>query len=370
MVNKYSSIIFISICMFGIQNLFGQKKGKPQDPVRPFSYIEKEVSFINKVDGTILKGTLTLPDEKKKYPAVILVTGSGAQNRDEQIGEHKPFGVIADYLTKAGIAVLRYDDRHYKMSIKEGWKFTTMDLAGDAKAAVDYLYSAEHIDTSFIGIAGHSEGGIIAPIVAASDQRVSYIISLAGPGIDGKEIMIKQAKDFAENEKDIEFGLRRVDILLHEPNIHVRKEKMKRLGREIYGMFNLKAKTNINLYMDTVISEWSKFFTVYKPSEAWQKVTCPVLAINGEYDIQVYADENLAAIEEALKIAQNSNYTIVKIPKANHLFQIVETGNAKDYNSLVKEYLESEQTFAPEVLKIIGDWILLKYQINNRNKSN
>ena len=359
MVEKCFSIILICISM----NLFGQKKGKPQEPIRPFSYIEKEVTFTNKLDGTVLKGTLTLPDEKNNYPAVILVTGSGAQNRDEQIGQHKPFLVIADYLTKAGIAVLRYDDRHLNMSVKQGWKYTTMDLAGDAKAAVDFLFLTENIDTSFIGIAGHSEGGTIAPIVASSDPRVSFIISLAGTSISGREIAFKQANVFAENPKELRFKNESTEILINEPDIKLRKQKIKHLNNTIYGSFNIIAKIKLCLWIDMTVSEWNRFFILYDPSEAWKKVTCPVLALNGEYDIQVIADENLAAIEEALKIAKNKDYSIIKVPKANHLFQIVKTGNAKNYNSMVKEYLETEQTFAPEVLKIIGDWILLKYQV-------
>jgi len=149
------------------------KKKRPQEPKRPFPYIEKEVKFTNSADGMVLKGTLTIPDDKKQYPAVILVTGSGAQNRDEEILGHKPFLVIADHLTKAGIAVLRYDDRHFKMPIKKGWSYTTKDFANDAKAAVDFLEQQENIDSSFIGIAGHSEGGVVAPMVASMDSRVA-----------------------------------------------------------------------------------------------------------------------------------------------------------------------------------------------------
>lgn len=355
--------------MLSIQNLFGQKKSKPQEPIRPFSYIEKEVTFVNQADGTVLNGTLTLPGDKKNYPAVILVTGSGAQNRDEQIGDHKPFLIIADYLTKAGVAVLRYDDRHFRMSVKQGWKYTTMDLAGDTKAAVDFLFSVSNIDTSFIGIAGHSEGGVIAPIVASADPRVSFIISLAGTGLSGLDIAIKQAEDLAENSNDLRFRRECLDILISEHDIKLRKKNIKHLNNTIYGKFNIKEKLKLSLYIDMTVSEWNKFFIEYKPSDAWQNVTCPVLALNGEYDIQVFADENLYAIEEALQKAGNRDFTMIKIPKANHLFQIVENGEAKDYNSMVKEYLESEQTFSPEVLKIIGDWILLKYHVKLNNIS-
>jgi hypothetical protein len=356
--------------MFNFQNLFGQKKGKPQEPIRPFSYIEKEVSFVNQVDGTVLNGTLTLPDDKKNYPAVILVTGSGPHNRDEQMGAHKPFLVLADHLTQLGIAVLRYDDRHLTMSVRQGWKYTTMDLASDAKAAVGYLSSLSNIDASFIGIAGHSEGGVIASIVASSEARVSYIISLAGPGISGYEISMDQAVDLAEDHRDLSYRKKVIEILKQEPDINLRKQKIKRIGNNIYGRFNIKAKLKIGLYLDMTVSEWNKFFTDYNPAEAWQKVTCPVLAINGAYDQQVQAGKNLAAIEQALKMAGNKDFKTIIIPKANHLFQIIESGKAKSGGSMVKAYLESEQTIAPEVMKIIGDWILLQYQIKSRMVSN
>jgi hypothetical protein len=157
--------------------------------------------------------------------------------------------------------------------------------------------------------------------------------------------------------------------LKQEPDINLRKRKIKRIGNNIYGRFNIKAKLKIGLYIDMTVSEWNKFFIDYNPSYAWQKVTCPVLAVNGEYDQQVQADKNLAAIEQALKLAGNEDFTSIKIPKANHLFQITENGIPKDDKAMIKTYLDIDQTFAPEVLKIIGDWILLKYQIKLGNIS-
>lgn len=339
------------------------KKKRPQEPKRPFPYIEKEVKFTNSADGMVLKGTLTIPDDKKQYPAVILVTGSGAQNRDEEILGHKPFLVIADHLTKAGIAVLRYDDRHFKMPIKKGWSYTTKDFANDAKAAVDFLEQQENIDSSFIGIAGHSEGGVVAPMVASMDSRVAFIITLAGTGLSGREIAVKQNQYFSENKKDAAFAKIAHEIILNEPDFLLRKKKLWQLTNEVYGKFSFITKLKHYFVMNITASEWNRFFIMYDPAEALEKVTCPVLALNGEFDIQVLPQDNLAAIEEALKKAKNTDYTTTVIPKANHLFQIVESGGPKPYSKLVKEYATTEQTITPEVLEIMTEWIIKRYLI-------
>jgi dienelactone hydrolase len=362
MAMKYKFVIVISTSILLYQNLFSQEMKKPQEPIRPFDYVEKEVSFTNPIDGTVLNGTFTLPNENSKFPAVVLVTGSGAQNRDEEILGHKPFLVIADYLTKAGFAVLRYDDRHFKMPVKQGWKYTTMDFAEDAKGAIDFLNNNHCIDTSFIGIIGHSEGGVVAPIVASEDNRVAFVISLAGTGLSGYQIACNQGRDLAKNAKEEEFSKKALEVIVNEPDINTRKKKLWDINNAIYGRFNLKARSELKSTIEMSISEWNRFFIKYNPSVAWKKVLCPVLAINGEYDIQVIPDENLNAIDKALKFAGNKDYSIVTIPKANHLFQIVESGGQKGYSSLIAEYQKTEQTFSPDVLKIIGDWMLSKYK--------
>lgn len=342
--------------------VFSQEKKREQEPVRPFSYVEKEVSFTNPADGTVLKGTLTLPDESKRYPAVVLISGSGAQNRDEEILGHKPFMVIADYLTKAGIAVLRYDDRHFGMSIKEGWKYTTADLAGDAASAFDFLYHHSNIDTSFIGLAGHSEGGVIAPMVAAENKQVAFVISLAGTGLKGIDILRQQGKDICENEKDTEFQLKAVDIIANETDIKIREKAIRALNTQINGRFNLKSRFQLKQMIDMITSDWNRYFILYNPAEAWAKVTCPVLAINGEYDIQVIAKDNLNAIEQALILGGNKNYTVKIIPKLNHLFQTVEAGGPKKYSLLIKEYNDARESFSPVALKLISEWILSEHK--------
>lgn len=364
-MGKSITVLFILITLN--MNLTSQTKKKPQEPERPFPYVEKDVSFKNAVDGTTLYGTLTLPDENNKYPAVVLVTGSGPQNRDEEILGHKPFLVIADYLTRSGFAVLRYDDRHLNMPVTEGWKFTTFDLANDTKAAVQFLRANKNIQSNFIGIIGHSEGGVIAPIVASEDKHIAFVVSLAGTGLSGYQIALNQGKDLAIDSKEEEFSKKSLEVIVNEPDIVVRKKKIKQIHHELYGWFHFKARKTLKSTIDMTVSEWNRQFIMFDPTTAWCKVTCPALALNGEHDIQVHPAENLQAIEKALNAAGNKDFLIKIIPKANHLFQEVKNGGAKDYNSLIAEYQQSEQTISPEVLKIIKDWLLLMYEKNSKS---
>jgi pimeloyl-ACP methyl ester carboxylesterase len=247
------------------------------------------------------------------------------------------------------------------MPVKQGWKYTTLDFAGDVKAAIDFLFTENNIDTSFIGIIGHSEGGVIAPMVASEDKRVKFIISLAGTGLSGYQIASSQAKDLASNSRELIFSKKSLETIVNEPDIKKRKRKLWEINSIVYGKLNLASKYNLYFTIDMAVSEWNRFFINYNPSNAWQKVLCPVLALFGEYDIQVLPAENLQAIEEALIISGNTDYSLVTIPKANHLFQTVENGGPKDYKSLLKEYNESEQTISPAVLKKISDWIIERY---------
>jgi uncharacterized protein len=336
-------------------------KRKPQEPIRPFPYCEQKVSFRNPVDQMLLHGTLTLPDTTNRHPAMVLVSGSGAQNRDEEILGHKPFFVIADALTRAGIAVLRYDDRHYKMSVKKGWRYTTLDLAGDVKAALDFLAHHANIDASFLGVAGHSEGGTIAPIVASSDSRVAFLISLAGTAVSGKIIAVHQENDLASDDKDREFTHRVNAMTISEPDYRKRKSQFWKIFNSVYGRFHWVKKFFISFSLEMAISEWNRFFHLLDPMEYWRNVTCPVLALNGEYDIQVLPEENLRAMEEALISAGNSEISFHVISKANHLFQTVDSGGPKSYTNLINEYRQSEQTISPEVLSLMKDWILSQY---------
>ena len=186
----FTILVFISICACG-------QRSRPQDPLSPFPYEVEEVEFRNKIDGAELSGTLTIPQDGETFPAVILVSGSGLQDRDETVYGHKPFKVIADYLCRNGIAVLRYDDRGVGGSGGSAAGATTEDLATDARAAVDYLITRGDIDPARVGIIGHSEGGLIAFMLASSQKNIAYLVSLAGPGVDGKTIMLDQSEHIA-----------------------------------------------------------------------------------------------------------------------------------------------------------------------------
>lgn len=337
---------------------------RPQEPKPPFPYLSEDVKFTNEKAGIEIAGTLTIPAGNGPFPAVILITGSGSQNRNEELLGHKPFWVIADYLSRNGIAVLRYDDRGVGQSQGTPINATSDDLATDAAAAFLFLRTRKEIEPKSIGLAGHSEGGLIAPIVAASDPRIAFIISLAGLGVTGEQILHKQNHDISTvsgaEEKEVNKGIsinkKLFAILRKEPDNDKAAEKMtaayrKLLTKEKTSPGDIdKAIKQFNASLNPVSYNWFRFFISTDPKVFWKKVKCPVLALNGEKDLQVAADINLTAIEKALKSAGNKDVKTIKLPELNHLFQHCKTG-------LPSEYGEIEETFSPEVLKIMSGWI-------------
>jgi uncharacterized protein len=337
---------------------------RPQEPKPPFPYLSEDVKFTNEKAGIELAGTLTKPDGNGPFPAVILITGSGSQNRNEELMGHKPFWVIADHLSRNGIAVLRYDDRGVGQSKGTPLNATSGDFAGDAGAAFLYLRTRKEIDPESVGLAGHSEGGLIAPIVAASDQRIAFIISLAGTGVTGEQILHKQNHDISmvsgADEKQVMKGIsinkKLFAILRKEPDNDKAADRITAAYKKIL----IKEKVSpgdidkdikqLNSSLNPVSYNWFRYFISTDPKVFWKKVRCPVLALNGEKDLQVAADINLPAIEKALKTGGNNKVKAVKLPELNHLFQHCQTG-------LPAEYGEIEETFSPEVLKIMSDWI-------------
>ena len=312
-----------------------------------------------------LAGTLTLPSGTGSHPAVILISGSGPQDRDETLMEHKPFLVLADHLTRNGIAVLRYDDRGVAKSKGRFKSATIYDFAADAKAAIAYLKSRPEINPKKIGLVGHSEGGMVAPMVAAGSREVSFIVMLAGTGVRGDRLLLSQqqmigrasglsdtvlARSLALNAKMFEMVLNATDSTklangLTEfvgsfLNQLPESEKPKGISLEEY------TRRTVN----EVTGPWFQNFIRYDPATSLEKVKCAVLAVNGEKDLQVPATENLAAIGKALKKAGNKNVTLKAFPSLNHLFQEARTG-------LPAEYQEIEQTFSPVVLEYITGWI-------------
>ena len=332
---------------------------RPQNPQPPYPYISEDVEYKNPESGLKLAGTLTVPRENKKFPAVILITGSGAQDRDETIFEHRPFAVIADYLTRNGIAVLRVDDRGVGGSEGNISNATSEDFAGDVIAGIHFLKNRNEIDDENIGLIGHSEGGIIAPMVANRTNEAAFMVLLAGPGIPGEQILYQQndrslkamgmSDEMISQNRQLQENIFR--IILNEQDSAKRMDRLQRtLSGGMYPMMNEDQKKAIDAQVEAVNTPWFRFFLTYDPYPALTKVDCPVLALIGENDMQVPAESNLPAIEKALKEGGNPDYKIMKLEKLNHLFQASETG-------AISEYGQIEETISPGVLEIIKDWI-------------
>jgi uncharacterized protein len=334
---------------------------RPQEPKPPFPYISEEVAFKNTSANITLAGTLTKPEGKGPFACVVMITGSGAQNRDEEILGHKPFLVIADHLTRNGIAVLRYDDRGVYESTGDFASATTRDLADDVNSAVAYLKT--RTDVKQIGLIGHSEGCVIAPMVAAENSAVDFIVMLAGTGVNGAEILLLQqeligraeglsekdlAKNKAANKKINAIVLSSKDVTDAKKKLENHLKNKKNLPTNSSEMSD---KEFAKYLIDTYANPWIFYFIRLEPRVALEKVTCPVLAVNGSKDLQVDAGQNLPPIKAALEKAGNKDVTIIEYPGLNHLFQECETG-------AVSEYVKIEQTFSPQVLEDITTWIL------------
>jgi len=339
-----------------------KKKPKFQEPTKPYPYKSEEITFVNKKANNItLSGTLTLPKNIKKPVVAILISGSGPQNRDEEILDHKPFLVLADHLTNNGIAVLRYDDRGVAKSEGTQKNATSADFATDVEAAITYLQTRKDIDTSKIGLIGHSEGGLIAPMVASNNNNVAFIVLLAGPGVNGAEVLKTQTKKAFElaglTKKHIDFNNKVSEEIYNMVKIENDNNKLqiniidylnevKKVAPDSYA--KELTDTAIKIQAKTISSPWMTYFIKTNPKEFLNQVNCPVLAINGSKDIQVIADLNLSGINSALK--HNDDVTVKKLEGLNHLFQTCETG-------AVNEYAKIKETFSPKALQIISNWI-------------
>jgi len=342
------------------------KVNRPQEPTQPYPYHSEDVKFENTQAEITLAGTLTLPKSKGKFPVVVLISGSGAQDRDETLLGHKPFLVLSDHLTKNGIAVLRYDDRGTAESTGQFKSATSQDFATDVEAAVAYLKTRDEIDHSKIGLVGHSEGGLIAPIVASQSTDVAFIVLLAGPGIPGDSLLLMQQRliseaggtkkaDLDKAEKDNKIAL---DIIVNSTDQKQLKKDLEKYitetvknGSEDDIPEGMNKKQFIKLQVNQLSDPWLVNFLKFDPVPTLKLVKCPVLAINGEKDLQVPATVNLNGIKSALKESGNTDLTAIAFKNLNHLFQECETGSPD-------EYAKIEQTFAPEALSTISSWIL------------
>jgi uncharacterized protein len=340
---------------------------RPQNPKKPYPYKEEEVTVINKGADVTLAGTFTYPEKGDNFPTIVLITGSGPQDRDEAILGHRPFLVLSDYLTRHGIAVLRCDDRGIGKSTGNFGTSTTKDFVTDALACVEYLKARKEVDKKNIGLIGHSEGGIIAPMAAMKSKDVSFIVLMAGTGLNGRKILELQSRLIAKAEgesdeninKMMEINTKLYDIAIQEKDSSRAEAKIHKVLDDFYSTMpdsvkNSPENSKERLYAQTktLLSPWFRFFLSYEPKENLSKLKIPVLAVNGEHDLQVPPKENLAAIESALKTAGNKNYKVVEIPKLNHLFQTSVTGSPTEYSKI-------EETIAPIALSTISDWILM-----------
>jgi len=342
---------------------------RPQTPRGPFPYREEKVTYYNNDKSIKYGATLTIPAAAKNAPAVILITGSGQQDRDETLFDHKLFWVIADHLTRNGIAVLRVDDRGIGETKGDVMHATSADFAKDVLVGVDYLKTHPGIDTKHIGLVGHSEGGVIGPLAAVQSKDIAFMVSLAGLGVKGSELLLRQSHDGYKK-----IGLTDNQIL----QLDSLTAGMMQLGRQgltekdlkpAFGKFftnwsksqpdSLLIKTgfkgpnsvdNINAMAERFYMPWTLYLANYDPATTLGRLTIPILALNGKKDKQVSARENLAGFNKLLTKAGNKHFKTMALPGLNHFFQHANTGE-------VDEYAEIEETISPEVLDIVTKWI-------------
>jgi pimeloyl-ACP methyl ester carboxylesterase len=343
---------------------------RPQTPKAPFLYQEEKVIYHNKDKSIQYGATLTIPNNAQNVPAVIMITGSGQEDRDEAIFGHKPFWVIADYLTRNGIAVLRVDDRGVGESTGDVINATSADFANDVLVGIDYLKAHKGIDVKNIGLIGHSEGGVIAPMVANQSADVAFIVSMAGVGVKGIDIGMSQLKDAyqplgftADESNRIEAFYKEIMAIAVSD---LRGEELKKTVNSYITKwvadqpesFLKKARfagpdaaANVSKTMERLFSPWMRYFLRYDPAATLTKIKIPVLALNGGKDVQVRAKENLEGFSTQLTRAGNKNFKTVLFPNLNHLFQNAKTG-------AITEYVDIEETVSPEVLDVMTKWIL------------
>jgi pimeloyl-ACP methyl ester carboxylesterase len=335
---------------------------RPQEPKPPFPYRTEEVRIPHLKERFELAGTLTLPESKPPFPAIVFFTGSGAQNRDQEVFGHKPFLVLADYLTRAGYATLRMDDRGVGGSGGDLRTATTLDFADDALSGVRYLQKRKEIDRKRIGLLGHSEGALVCAIAAAKAPReVAFLIMLAGTGVPGEQILYRQAELMSRKaglaepliERNRALQQRVFEILKRERDDAKAQDAIYEAMLQSLGAgANLpeNQKAALRAQAANYISPWFRAFITLDPAPYLRKVRCPVLALNGELDLQVDPEQNLPVIERALREGGNKRITIRRLPNLNHLFQKARTG-------LITEYTEIEETFNPNALEAIRKWL-------------
>lgn len=326
---------------------------RPQEPQPPFPYAIEPVTFDNVEAGVRLAGTLTVPEGEGPFPAVALISGSGPQDRDETVFGHRPFLVLADYLTRRGIAVLRYDDRGIGESTGDFAAATTPDFAEDARAAVEWLREDPRIRPDAIGLVGHSEGAIVAPIAADRSDDVAFVVLLASTGMPGRDLLVDQgeainrASGLPETviEQRAAAQAKVLDAVLESEDDSVAAERARAALAEA-GLTGAAADAQVQ----GLVTPWMRYFLVYDPLPALRELDVPALALYGEKDTQVPPASNAPAVEEALREGASGDYTVTVLPGLNHLFQPAGTGAPSEYAGI-------EETMSPAAMDAIATWI-------------
>lgn len=347
------------------------RPARPQEPHPPFPYAVEDVSFANEIDGVTLAGTLTLPRGDGPFPAAVLVSGSGPQDRNETLLGHKPFLVLSDHLTRSGVAVLRYDDRGVGESTGDRAHATTEHYAADALAAVAHLVGDGRIDPDAIGIVGHSEGGLIGPMAARRSDAVSYVVMLAGPGVSGLEVIVEQGRlinaaagtsaEITDFNTRLQEGL--ASVAASTPDRAAAADRMRATVRDELERLPAQVRATVEQAMpepaieQTVAqmnSPWFRFFLTYDPSEALEEISVPVLALFGGKDLQVPPEQSAGEVEAALERGGNADATVLVLPGLNHLFQTAATGSPAEYQTI-------EETFNADALAVVSRWIMARF---------
>jgi hypothetical protein len=330
---------------------------RPQNPVKPYPYRDEDVTYENKIQNVTLAATFTVPQGKGPFSAVVLITGSGPQDRDETLLGHKPFLILSDYLTRHGIAVLRADDRGTAKSTGDFKTATTADFATDTEAGIAYLKTRPEVDPHKIGLIGHSEGAVIAPMIAARNPDVAFIVMMAGTRVSGDQVLVAQreaiavaggtkpeeAAKYAAKEKEMLALIEAEKVSTEKDDAALEKELREKMAGDV-------PESQIGLQIKLLTSPWFRYFLTYDPASALRKVTCPVLVLNGEKDKQVLPEQNLPPIRQALTQAGNKHFEVDELPGLNHLFQTANTGSPTEYAGI-------EETMSPVALEKINTWI-------------
>ena len=327
---------------------------RPQTPQPPFPYQSADITFKNEQAGVTLAGTYTVPADMGPFPAVVLLTGSGPEDRNETILNHQPFAVLADYLTRQGIAVLRFDDRGVGQSGGTLAGTTSADYTADAQAALAWLRAQPGIRKNQVGLVGHSQGGTAAIGAAIQAAGPDFLVLLAAPGIPGDELIVQQALAGARLQTTDAAQLATTEKLQRAMTQIVQKNpdnaRAKTQLRAYYTAIDPQLAARLEPQLAMLTSPDYRGILADRPAQTLAKVHCAVLAIGGSKDVQVPATANLAAIAAALKKAGNRDVTVKELPGLNHLFQTAGTGSPDEYGTL-------EETFAPAALQVVGDWI-------------